>query len=347
MRSNLLFISAACFFLPLANYAACQAACSTKGACDRTLTIGTKKITYYSNFPLNQLNNCIEQVIYVVHGSEREAESRYFSVLNAAKSLNKQNNVLIIAPFFKTNDDNPGSNDYYWTDSGWKQGNTSTNNGTQISSFSVADTILNTVTTNAMFPLLKNVTVTGHSAGGQYTQLYALTTPNPDQHPTFSYQFLVLNPSNYSYLNNLRPHPTTSNLFEQPVYWDGKSWKMKPAYQAAGNCPNSYNEYKYGLDDRNNYASQFPINTLINQFLGRKVYYFLGDQDTDPNDPSLDTTCSAKLQGPYRLKRGQNFYAFLNQYYPTHQHAVGIVPGVGHEGSEMYGSNVVKAVLFK
>lgn len=333
--------------LPFTSYAqSCPVACDKQGACAQKMMIGSKQVNFYSNFNLNKTNRCIDHVIYVVHGTERNAESRYFAVLNAAKSMQKENRVLIISPFFKTAEDNPTSKEYYWSDSGWKKGDYSVNNGDQLSSFTVADKMLETVIENGLFPSLTHVTVTGHSAGGQYTQLYALTSSAPDQ-SALPYQYLVLNPSNYSYLNELRPHPSVQGLFEQPVYWDGASWKMKPEYEAvAGRCPDTYNNYKFGLMNRNRYASQLPVETLITQYIKRKVYYLLGSLDIDPNDPALDTTCSAELQGPFRLKRGNNFYQFLNQYYPYHQHTLAVVPNVGHDGAAMYGSTVVKNILF-
>lgn len=336
------------FFIPTISYALeCPTSCDKPGACKKSFTVSSKKIDYYSNFPLEQPNSCINHVVFVVHGTERNAEARYFAALNAAKTVNKENSTLIISPFFKTSDDQPDANDYYWSNAGWKQGNNSINSGAQISSFAVADVILDTVITNTLFPLLTRITVTGHSAGGQYSQLYALTTANPDKHAQLAYQFLVLNPSNYSYLSNVRPHPYITGLFEKPVYWTGKTWKMKPEYQAvAGNCPTTYNDYKYGLENRNSYAKQLPTTTLIDQYINRKVYYFLGELDTE-NDEFLDTSCSAQLQGPYRLKRGQYFYAFLNLYFPTNQHALSVVPGIGHDSNGMYNSTIVKTVLFQ
>src|SRR5262249_37848391 len=138
---------------------------------------------------------------------------------------------------------------------GWKQGNLSINSGTQVSSFSVADTILDNVFTSGQFPFIYSATITGHSAGGQYTQMYGLTTLLPSDHPEVDFQFLVLSPSNYTYFNTYRPYPNIDDYFEVPVYWAGGTWVMKPVYQsAAGNCPTTYNNYKYGMVKRNTYA---------------------------------------------------------------------------------------------
>lgn len=322
----------------------CAKSCESSERCKKEYYIGSKKINFYSNFPLDQDNDCIEKVIFVVHGAERNALSRYKAVLDAAKSQGLEDRLLIVSPFFKTSDDVPTAKDYYWS-SGWRQGNTSNNSGTQISSFAVADSIIHTVITNNRFRRLRNISVTGHSAGGQYTQMYALATSSPQEHPLMKYQFLVLNPSNYTYLNTLRPKPMQNGFFEEPMYWVGSLPQMKPLYlSVAGNCPRDYNNYKYGLEKRNSYANRLSRESLISQYLDRQTYYFLGELDTMVDD-SLDTSCEAKLQGENRLVRGKNYYSFLSSYFSNNQHALRIIPGVGHNAQLMYGSEAVKAVL--
>lgn len=322
----------------------CSSSCERN--CNNTLILSNKNFEIHSNFSLNQTNNCVEKLIFVVHGSERNAETRYRAMLSAAKSLNQENNVLIISPFFKIDDDKPDEeDDLYWTNSGWKEGNTSINDGRQLSSFTVADRIINTVLTEGKFPNLKHVIITGHSAGGQYTQMFALSTESPEIFPDAAFRFLVLNPSNYTYLNELRPHPQTDRLFESPVYRERSSARMKPEYRFAGNCPNSYNDYKYGLIDRNLYASRFSTTEIIQQYINRDVYYFLGELD-NYNEGSLDETCSAMLQGFNRLDRGIKYYDFLSTFYPTHMHSIGVIAGIGHNASSMYASEPVKSALF-
>lgn len=332
---------------PVQSAQVCPKSCSVSQNCLRNYYIGSKKIDLYSNFPLDQPNNCIKQVVFAVHGSERNAQSRYEAALDAATGLSKQDQVLIISPFFKTLDDNPSASDFYWSSSGWRQGNTSNNSGTNISSFSVADAIFRSVINGGRFPYLLGASVTGHSAGGQYAQMYALTTGAPKEHSKISWQFLVLNPSNYTYLNSNRPYPNNNNYFERPTYWSGISWQMKAPYaQVAGNCPNDYNDYKYGVEERNSYANYYSSNTLITQYVARKVYYFLGALDNDSNDESLDKSCEAKLQGAHRLERGKNYFNFLNRYHAGHRHSLGIVDGVGHDSRAMYDSQIVKTALF-
>lgn len=325
----------------------CPRACDRPQDCRREYLIGSKKIDFYSNYPLSTLNSCIDTVVVVVHGTERAAESRYDAVLDAAKSVSRERNVLIISPFFKTDDDNPSSRDYYWSSGGWKQGNTSNNSGVDISSFAVVDAMLDTVLTNQKFPFVANATVTGHSAGGQFTQMYALTSEAPHIHGDIAFQFLVLNPSNYTYLNRFRPEPDYGRYFEDPTYWNGYAWRMKPYFRSyAGNCPNDFNDYKYGLDERNLYSQDFSNNELITQYLSRNVFYILGEDDDDPDHDELDTSCEATLQGDHRLERGKNYFNFLETFFPGHAHAIGIVPAVGHDARRMYDNNGVKALLF-
>lgn len=322
----------------------CPTPCRTQEECLYSYYIGTRKVDFYSNYHLEQVNDCINQVIVAVHGTARDAWSRFDDVFDAVKERGLESQVLVVAPYFKTNEDAPDQDDYYWSSDGWKKGNTSNIGRNDISSFEVTDLMLDTILSGNDFLGINKITITGHSAGGQYTQLYALTSPTPDIFPTIDFSFLVLNPSNYSYLNTYRPSPLISGLFEVPVYQSGSKLKMKVPYNlTAGDCPNSYNDFKYGLDERNYYANLTPKTQLISQYLSRHVYYLLGSLDIY-QDSNLDTSCSAKIQGRYRLERGMNFFNFLSNFY-DHNHELQVVNGVGHDAGRMYGSDTVQDVM--
>lgn len=337
------------FLLLAANSAMsqCAPACTDTDACFHKFTIGRKTVDYYSSFPLNNLNDCVDEVIFIVHGTERNPRSRYQAAVNAARNAGVLNNVLIISPFFKTEEDDPDEDEYYWSNAGWRQGNYSINSGSDVSAFSVADRFLSSVFTNEFFPNINKAVVTGHSAGGQYAQMYALTSTNIETFPNINFRFLVLNPSNYTYLNDQRPHPDYFGHFETPVYLSGSSLRMKPIFrESAGNCPNTYNDYKYGLNDLNDYAGRSTKSELIAQYINRNVYYFVGEID-NVEDDLLDTSCSATIQGDNRLERGANYFAFINTQFAPHHHNFGIVPGVGHDARDMYDSDKVKAAMFQ
>jgi pimeloyl-ACP methyl ester carboxylesterase len=160
----------------------------------------------------------------------------------------------------------------------------------RVSSFAVLD---------RMVEMYHGVAVIGHSAGGQFVTRYAAGTRMQ------GLMFVVANPSSYMWLNKSRP------------------------LGSASSCP-WYNEYRYGLDDLNNYMSA----GVAPDYPSRNVIYMLGDRDT-VIDSNLDTTCYANRQGRHRYERGLNFYSHLAQHYGRTVHRKVIVPGVGHKPSLM------------
>lgn len=340
--TRLLILSFGIFFNSFANNSSMES-CPSVGKYNGSFYLDDKKIDLYASHPFNVGNDCIEDLIIAIHGNERNVPYTFDSIFQATQSVAKEQKTLIIVPFFKTTDDLPSLQDYFWSNSGWKQGNTSNNSGPQISSFEITDIIINFLIETKKVPNLKNITILGHSAGGQYTQRYALTSPIAAAYTQFDFQFLVLNPSSYTYINGLRPHPTKVNLFEIPITSSGK---MKPDYKkVAGECAKTYNDYKYGLEDKNAYGEMLSNDELIAQYIHRNVFYFLGSLDIDDDD-SLDETCEARLQGKNRLERGKNQFNLLETFY-RHTHTLQIIENVGHESRKMYNDPLVKQVLFR
>ncbi|MCK6371752.1 MAG: hypothetical protein L6Q83_10610 [Gammaproteobacteria bacterium] len=160
----------------------------------------------------------------------------------------------------------------------------------RVSSFDVLD---------RMIEMYHGVVVVGHSGGGQFVNRYSAGTRLQ------GLTYIVANPSSYMYLNKSRPFGSSST------------------------CP-YYNEYRYGLEDLNDYMQV----GVAPDYANRKVIYMLGDRDT-VIDSDLDTTCLANRQGRHRYERGLKFYEHLAQHYgrPVHQRV--IVNGVGHSPSQM------------
>ncbi len=300
--------------------------------------VGQRKIDFYSNYPIDIANHRISKIIIAVHGTLREASGRFDAVYEAVKSRGQESHVLVIAPRFKTVDDSPEEDDYFWSSVGWKQGNTSNNGVDDISSFQIIDSMVENIVMGGFFLGLSNISITGHSAGGQYTEYYALTSPIPSYFSRIAFDFLVANPSNYPYLDEFRPHPTMINSFYLP--------ESKQSGNKAGGRQNpaNYNNYKYGLDNRNAYSKHVDKEQLKQQFLSRKVYYVLGKED-NLQDKYLDASAAAKMQGKNRLERGQNFYAYINRFYPDNQHKIVFIEGVGHDADGIYGSEAVRNIL--
>lgn len=286
---------------------------------DRVVKIKGAKLTFFVNQELHH-NQDVDRIVIALQGVKREAETRVKAVMKAARSRNFAKKILVISPYFKIDTDEKSNGEMFWTKEGWKQGDDSKDSSRR-SSFAVVDTIIKRILKRNIFPNVKKIIVTGHSAGGQFTQRYALTTGLPELYPSIDFTFVVMNPSSYAYLNNYRP---IENY----------------------NVARRYNDYKYGLENLNPYASLFTVRELQKQYLERQVFYVLGEADNDPNDDMLDKSKAASLQGNNRLSRGELYYEQLNKYFPHHHHKLVTIPKVGHEAAKMYDAESVKDILF-
>jgi hypothetical protein len=188
----------------------------------------------------------------------------------------------------------------------------------------------------AIYPSLEEIIVTGHSAGGQYTQRYALATDVDQLSETsgFDFRYVVANPSSYVYLDEWRWDQVSSYpeyVFEIPTDTDCDSW---------------YNDWKYGLEDidEGHYVLD-ALDALPENYQQRELVYMVGEEDVEVTE-DLATDCAATLQGPQRYERGRIFYAYMNERFSPHDHAFVSVPGVAHSANGMYNSDEGRAVLF-
>jgi hypothetical protein len=271
--------------------------------------------------------------VIVVHGTNRNSED-YFDRVEEARADVAASRTAVLAPHFGISSDLAGfglttGNAIYW-DSEWREGSQSVNSGTTYSSFAVMDTLISQMTT--VFPSLNMVVVTGHSAGGQFVSRHAAGTQT-----TAPVRFVPSNPSSWLYLDALRPAP-------------GSTTSFRALTTSEINACSSYNRYKYGLSGGlNPYMTISGAALIRTQFATREVIYLLGDQDTDTNDPDLDTTCEGNWQGPQRYHRGTAYFNYLGVFYGAsiyQKHSKVVVPGVGHDSSMMYDSTGGKNALF-
>jgi pimeloyl-ACP methyl ester carboxylesterase len=134
--------------------------------------------------------------------------------------------------------------------------------------------------------------------------------------PTIRY--VSANPGSYAYLDNKR--------------WNGSSFQPLSGTDLT-NCP-TYNDWKYGLDNRNAYTSQLTVQEQRDQFEHRLFHILAGDEDTDPAADDLDVTCQGSWQGAHRLERAQRFYAHLADHYGQPTHTLDVMAEVGHAGEQ-------------
>ncbi len=240
----------------------------------------------FQSFSLLTGESLVTQAIIVVHGTERNAND-YFSNMNAAATLaGRLSSTIIIAPQFQTMDDVPAADEPVWTSSGWRAGDLSSSTGPlpRISSCAALDTILVRLSDRAKFARLARIVIVGHSAGGQLLHRYAATSRVAPTIPDIPIRYIAANPSTWLYLG---PERAVGNGFAIPV--------------SAASCAD-YDDWHYGLQNRNTYANALS-NALVRQNLvSRDVIVMLGTADTLTAD--LDVSCGADLQGTRRYQRG-------------------------------------------
>ena len=272
---------------------------------------------------------CVSKLVIVVHGMARNGP-KYFERMTRIVDFEKLgSSVMVIALDYKTLTDSPEKNELYWGSSGWKIGNNSQNEDVKYSSFDVIDKII-----EKYHYSIEDIVVVGHSAGGQFVNRYAFSSKEKNA------RFVVTNPSSYIYLDQ---HRVLDGQVVHPIIREKGVLSLKKGID--GDCPRSYNDYRYGVEEGNYYLLQTNVNTLIKNYLKKDVVYLLGDQDTE--EEWLDVYCGAKVQGKHRFERGNNYYLYLNKIFPRNRHKKEVVPGVGHSSWYMFKSDVGKKVILE
>lgn len=306
-------------------------ACTTaSSSCLRTASFtgdGTADFQFYASFPLYEEMARWENItaaIIVVHGVNRNADDYFNYLMGALQTSGLEENVLLIAPFFK-NESEASANEFFWTNTGWREGRNTISNA-EISSFAVVDQLITQLGDSNHFPVLENVIVTGHSSGGLFTHLYAAANPLEDNFPNLEFDYVVANSQYFYYPDGRRVNDDTNQLYTPT--------------DCAG-----YDIWPLGYNVLPPYLAATTMADYNDRFVSRELTYFLGNgMDADP---SLNTTsCNATLLGPTRFARGEQMFRYLELAYPgqgVHQRA--IVEGIGHDGSGMYGSPKFRQLL--
>jgi len=189
------------------------------------------------------------------------------------------------------------------------------------------DAILRQLSRKEIFPNLKAIVLTGHSAGGQFVTRYEMANKVHDA-ISVPLTYVVANPSSYAYVDPDRPA--------------GANNELRP-FGDARNCT-TYDSWPYGLKNRTGYTAAIPDDQLKKQLASRPVTYLLGEIDILPLG-GFDGSCPAMAQGPTRLARGQAFGAYVNAKYKA-THKVVVVPLCGHNARCMFTSEPALAILF-
>jgi hypothetical protein len=256
-----------------------------------------------------------EEAIVVVHGALRNAGDYFHAIEAAAGSAGRE--PLIIAPQFLTTDDirehgfQGGA--LRWGTEEWKSGLGET------SSFTVMDELLERLLRT---PGLRRVTLVGNSAGGQFVNRYAAVGRIPGRGDV-RFRFVVANPSTYLYFDRQRPHKGRFMVNPDPAV----------------------DRWRYGFTDAPGYVTG-TADDYFGDYIERDVVYLVGVQDADPGAVLLEVHPAAEAQGPTRLERAVNYHAYLEHKAGRPVHELVIVPGVGHDATELFSSPRGRACLF-
>ena len=300
-----------------------------------TLGGGPSRSMLYRSFALDTPNPGIIRALVVVHGAGRDAGNYFRSVIAAAFLADALENTIVISPLFASNDggncqDQLRPHEVSWSCNGntWRSGGTATSDP-KLTSYDFMDEILRKLARKDVFPNLKNIVLTGHSAGGQFVTRYEMANRI---HETLGVpvSYVVSNPSSYAYADARRPAG------------DGAAATFR-GFGDARNCT-TYNTWPYGLDQRTGYAARLTAGQLKQQLASRPTTYLLGEIDILPLG-GFDNSCPAMAEGPTRRARGEAFGKYVNAAYGA-RHTVVIVPLCGHNGRCMFTSDVALPLLF-
>ena len=293
-------------------------------------------LPYYSNLSLNEVHDDTKLAIVVLHGASRNADDYYDRMYAVVNGVGMDSTIIIAPQFLRTGDldvHNLSEDVLYWTNTtnwtaGYTSGNTSNHNRPfTISSYSIMDTLLYRLAMNN--PILNQMVFVGFSAGGQFVNRYVGGNDVTDrifQEFNLSMRYIVGSPSSYLYMNDERRIQNTVDQFAVP-----------------SGC-SEYNDYKYGLDDLNNYMSNAGSDSIRIRYSRREVIYLIGGSDNEGT-----TDCQSMAQGNHRYERSIIYFNYLQYYFSSeilgrHQHA--IIPNIDHDSYNIFNSACGRKALF-
>ena len=296
---------------------------------------GTSRSLVYRTFPLDRKNESIRRVMIMVHGAGRDADNYFRTAVAAAFLAGALDDTLVISPRFASNgggcQDVLAANEISWPCNGdsWRSGGATDKEG-KLTSYDFADAILGKAANRNVFPNLKAIVVSGHSAGGQFVNRYEMANR---VHDTLGVPitYVVANPSSYAYLDAKRPAAGANGATEFRAFSDAR------------NCT-TYDRWPYGIQNRTGYSSRLTDEQLKTQLVARPTTYLVGELDTLPL-AGFDSSCPAMAQGANRNLRGQAWGKYVNDTLGAH-HTTRVVPLCGHNARCMFTADPVLALLF-
>lgn len=286
----------------------------------------------------------IEKVLIMIHGSGRTAED-YFCVALSLVSEAERDTVLVIAPKFLAPGDLNSTDPFLlWQEDedppnypmahSWRYGADALN--APISSYAAIDRLVEYLVTakrgpdgQPLFPYLKQISIAGHSAGGQVVHRWALLSKIPLQTPNVEIRVVAANPRSYCYLNGKRM------IFDKAM--NTTRWEY-PSSEEINRCPD-YNQWNWGLEQGGPLDLVVPYfgrrlaeispPELSQEYARQRVVYLTGEYDVLEQK---DHCATYELQGRNRHERALNYFAALQSYFLEElNHELHTVPESPHD----------------
>lgn len=352
MSCRLLAASALSLLLPGVVFAQAATPCTTAtSACTEWVVLGggPGQSLIYRTFPLDRKNDAITRVLVNIHGASRDADNYYRSTLAAAFLAGALQNTLVISPRMASNNgtgcrDVLAPNEISWNCQSWRSGGPSISHPS-VNSFDFLDAILRKVARKDVFPNVRAIVVSGHSAGGQVVNRYEMSNQVHDK-LGIPVTYVVSNPSSYAYPDSVRPTSVAYGVTAFAPGYIQQAGANAEAFRPFGDARNctTYNAWAYGFSNRTGYTEKQSDEQLKRQLVSRPTTYLLGELDILPLG-GFDGSCAAMAQGPTRLARGQAYAKYVNETLGAH-HAVVVVPLCGHNARCIFTSEVALPLIF-
>ena len=292
---------------------------------------------YYRNISLDSTSEHIKYAIVSLHGDGRNSYEHFSVITQLTTGVGLQDSTILLAPTYPIQNDinqyNLNDDVLYWPDGDWNAGDLSRNTQSnprpfRISSFSTMDTIYHRLAENN--PSLEKIVLTGHSAGSQMVVRYAAGGRAQEDLGGNNIEFVYV--------------PVNTPSF---LYYDGNRVldEATEVFDFGPTGCTSANQYKYGLDNLNQYMETTGETNITDHFKRANTTYLIGQYDFG----GQTGTCARMVQGYSRLIRTYIYFSYIGYFYGDtiyNNHRMAEIPGASHDFGETVLTDCGKKSIF-